>query len=271
MVVEEKRKRVEDLKKMIEAHKVIGIINMHKMPSMQLQQIRKELRGKAAILMVKKSILKFALEKLENNELKRLENEIEGQPAIILSDFDVFKLYIILSKLKFPAFGREGDIAPHDIRISAGPTTLMPGPVIGELQRAHIPAGIEEGKIVIRKDTVVVKGGEALLGIVSSVLRKLNIKPMEVGLNVVALIDGSEFYPKSVLELVNVFPSKLGELFNGALNLSVVIAYPTKENIKFLLGKCFNVATAIKNISGVKVAEKEATEGGPSEQPGGVK
>lgn len=260
MVKEEKTKKVENLKRMIEKYKVVGIVDMHKMPSAQLQQVRKELGGDAVILVTKKSILKFALDKLEKSEIKKLESAIERQPGIILSNFDAFRLYTILSRLKFSVFAKEGDIAPRDIMVSAGPTTLMPGPAIGEFQRAGVPASIEEGKIVIRRDTTVVKGGDVISGTVSSVLRKLNIKPMEVGLNIVALVDGTDFYTKDILDLVNIFPSKLGEAFSGALNLSVVVVYPTKENIKVLLAKCFNASTVIQNITEVKSTREETKE-----------
>ncbi len=62
MVKEEKLKAVETLRGEIEKSPVIGLIDMHKMPSKQLQEIRKMLRGKAKIKMVKNIILKFAID-----------------------------------------------------------------------------------------------------------------------------------------------------------------------------------------------------------------
>jgi hypothetical protein len=49
---------------------------------------------------------------------------------------------------------------------------------------------------------------------------------------------------------VNVFPIKLAEAFNQALNLSVAICYPTRENIGHLLAKGYRVASGLKNKIG---------------------
>ena len=61
---------------------------------------------------------------------------------------------------KTAAPAKPGDIAPEDILVKAGDTPFKPGPIVGELQKAGIPAAIEGGKIVIKKDKVLVKKGE---------------------------------------------------------------------------------------------------------------
>ena len=52
-----KKQKVEELSKLIENHPVIGIINMYKMPAPQPQIMKKELKGKARIIMSKKSFM----------------------------------------------------------------------------------------------------------------------------------------------------------------------------------------------------------------------
>jgi len=81
-------------------------------------------------------------------------------------------------------------------------------------------------------------------------LRKLGIETMEVGLKIVAIYDNGTLYKMDVLSLVNVYPEKLKEAYNSAMNLSVSISYPTKENIKFLLAKAFNSANGLKSKVG---------------------
>ena len=84
MTKEWKKKEVEKLMKMMNENPVVGIINMHKMPAPQLQEMRKELKEKAKILMSKKSLMKRALEKSEKKDIKKLEEYMKGQPALIL-------------------------------------------------------------------------------------------------------------------------------------------------------------------------------------------
>ncbi len=251
MVKEQKLKAVVDLKKSLETNPVIGIINMHKMPSKQLQEIRKNLRGKATIFMTKKSILQRALEGVERPKVDELGKEMPEQPAIVFTDMDPFKLYGTISKMKSPIAAKEGDIAPREIKVSAGLTNIMAGPAISEFAKAKIPAGVEEGKITVKRDTVVAKKGDIISKDVAGILQKLDIEPMEVSLDVVTLFENGMIYGKDVLSLVgDVFLDKLKEAGRQALNLSVFICYPTKDNIAQLLAKAHSNADALKNKFG---------------------
>jgi len=246
LVKEEKVEEVEKLKEMIEEHSVIGLIDMFKMPSKQLQEIRKKARNKALIKMSKKRLLKLAMEGSSKEKIKELEKLIPREPAVLFTQVDAFKFYSIVNKLKSTTFAKEGDVAQSDIKVSAGPTSLMPGPVISELTKAGIPAIIEEGKIAIKKDVVVVKNGDVISRQLAGALRKLGIETMMVGLNIIAIYDNGDIYEKDVLNFVNVCPEKIKEAFNNALNLSIGISYPTKENVKFLLAKGFNIAKSLE-------------------------
>jgi len=251
MVKEEKIKAVDNLKEEISKYKVVGIIDLFKLPARQAQDIKKKLENKAVIKVIKRSILLRAIRGLEN--LKALEEHLPPQPAIMLTNEDPFKIYLKISKLKSETFAKEGDVAPDDIMVYAGPTTLLPGPVISEFAKAKIPAGVEEGKIAIKKDTLVAKKASVITKDLASILRKLNIKPILVGLNVVCLFDGN-LYLKDVLDLVgDSYINKLKEAFIQALNISVAIGYPTAESIGILLSKAYNEAKILEDklIGGV--------------------
>jgi large subunit ribosomal protein L10 len=250
LVKEEKLKAVEELKNQIEQSSIVGILDMFKLPSRQFQEIQKKIRGKAVIKMTKKTILKFAIKNSGKPNIHEVEKIIPQQPAIVFTQEDPFKFYLLISKMKSPTSAKDGDVAPSDILVSAGPTNLLPGPAISELTRAGIPAGVEEGKIAVKKDTVVAKKGDKISKQLAAALRKLNIEPIEVGLNIVAIHYNGMIYKKDALEFVNVFPIKLVEAFNQALNLSVAICYPTKENIKYLLAKAYRIASSLKNKIG---------------------
>lgn len=250
MVKESKLKAVEELRSIIEKYPVFGIIDMFKLPSRQLQEIKKKIRGKGMITMTKKTILKFAIAGSSKPNIKELEPLIPQQPAIILADSDPFKFYSMVDKLKSSTFAKAGDVAASEIKVTAGPTSLLPGPAISELSKAGIPAGVEEGKIAVKKDAVVAKKGDVISGPLASALRKLNITTMEVGLKIVAIYDKGMIYKSEVLSMVNIYPEKINEAYNNAMNLSVSIGYPTKENIGSLLSKAFRSANALKSKIG---------------------
>jgi len=253
MVKEEKLKAVEELKKAIESHEVIGIIDVHKLPTTQIQQIKKKVRGQAEIRITKKAILTNALDGLKKDNLDEFRKLLPVQSGLILTNMDPFKLYGIVDKLKSPASAKVGDIAPKDIEVSAGPTNLLPGPAISELSKAGIPAGVEEGKIAVKKDVVVAKKGTVINAAVASALKKLNIQPMLIGMNVVAVYHKGMIYAKDVLSLVGEpYINKLKEAFTQALNLSVEIEFPAKENIGYLLAKGYQIASGIQSKIGGK-------------------
>ena len=76
---------------------------------------------------------------------------------------------------------------------------MAAGPAIGELQKAGIPASVEGGKIAVKKDTVVVRAGEKISKEVADALAKLGIEPMEIGLDLLAVLDGGTIYKKDIL------------------------------------------------------------------------
>ncbi|MEM7826113.1 MAG: 50S ribosomal protein L10 [Candidatus Aenigmatarchaeota archaeon] len=251
MVSEEKIKKVEELKKTINEFPVIGIMDLFKLPSNELQEVRRKIKDFAILKAVKKRLLKLALEKSEKENLEKLVEMIPNQACLILSRENAFKLYSLLSSFKISMFAKKGDVASEDIKISAGVTNLPAGPVISELTRVGIPVGIEGGRIAIKKDFTIVKKGEVVSEDVANALRKLEIKPIVLSLNVLGIYEGGKVYEKGVLELVKTFPEKINEAYQNALNLSVNICYPTRESIKLLIVKAFNYAKAIERIGGV--------------------
>lgn len=234
MVSEQKKQIVKEVEKLMSEHPVVGILDMHKLPARQLHEIRNKLRGKAVIRMVKKRLMSKTLKERGIP----LEGYIQGEPALFLTKENPFKMARILLASKSEAPAKAGDISPKDIIIPAGPTSLSPGPVIGELQKVKIPAGVEGEKIVIKKETVIVKEGEVITKEVAGILSKLAIQPMEVGLNLLAVWEEGVVYGKDILFVPEEqYIDDIKTAASQAFNLSVFIQYFTQETIPFLMSK----------------------------------
>src|SRR5207249_432728 len=78
--------------------------------------------------------------------LVQLRETIQGQTAVVTADINPFRLFKELEATKTRAPARGGEVAPEDLWVRAGETPFKPGPVVGELQKAGIPAAIERGK-----------------------------------------------------------------------------------------------------------------------------
>jgi len=258
---EKKMKEVEEMKKLFEKHSVFGIVDMFKLPTVPIQKVKKKSGKDISIKMTKKAVLVRSLEdiKAKKKGFEEFSKLIPKQPAIVFTEMDPFKFYAMVDKLKVPAAAKEGDIAPADIEIHAGPTNLLAGPAISELTKVGIPAGVEEGKISVKKDVVVAKKGSPISKPLANALKKLGVEPMAIGINVVAIYQNGMIYSKDVLSLVGeTYMNKIREAFTQALNLSVSIGYPTKSNISYLLAKAKLAADAIESKISLDKPKAEA-------------
>jgi large subunit ribosomal protein L10 len=244
-----KKEAVAELAKQMSNSKVVGIIDVHGVPAPAFQTMRTNLRGKAQITMLKNTLLKIALQQAAKDKkgLEKLAESVDGQCAVVTSELNPFRLFRQLdaTKTKMPARG--GETAPDDIEIKAGETPFKPGPVVGELQKAGLPAAIEQGKVVIKKDKLIVKKGDKIPREVALVLSKLEIFPLTVGLDLSAAFEEGMVYKKDVLAVDDVMiMNQVKAAASGAMNLAVFISYPTKQSIGPMLAnahyKAINLA-----------------------------
>jgi large subunit ribosomal protein L10 len=256
MVSEKKKRDVKEVGELVKSHKVIGMLDMHKLPAKQLYEMRKKLKGHAKIRILKKRVIKIVLDESKLHGIERLSEKMRGEPGLIFTNENPFKLAIMLNESKSMASAKPGDIAPHDIEIKAGPTSLPVGPAIGELQRLKIPAGVEGDKIVVKKDTVIVREGHVIEKPIAEILAKLGIEPMEIGLNIVAAWENGILYLKDIL---SVPPSKyLDDLKSAhamAFNLAFSINYYTKATTPMFLSKAQRQALSLAENAGIILPE----------------
>jgi large subunit ribosomal protein L10 len=246
MVSEKNRNSLKSLSEQLEEYPIIGIVDMHKLPARQLFQIKEQLKGKAVIKVIKKRVIKLALEGSKKPGLSQLAGKIQSQPAILFSRGNPFELANAIAKSKSKAAAKPGDIAPKDIIVQAGPTTLPPGPAIGELQKAKIQAGVEGDKIVVKKDAVVAKKGDVITPELAALLPKLGIEPMEIELNLVAVWDEGTVFGKDILFIPQEhYISQLQQAYSYSFNLAVSIGYMTKDTAPVIIGKAHREAVAL--------------------------
>ena len=77
-------------------------------------------------------------------------------------------------------------------------------------------------------------------------LKRLGIEPMEIGLNIVAVLEkGIVFVSEQLAIDEEKFAAQLIEAINNARNLAVEASYPTKETIELLIQKAFREAKGV--------------------------
>ena len=237
-VAEWKKDEVASLKKLIESHEVVGMANLSDIPAPQLQKMRRTLKDSATLKMSRKTLMSLALKDSDKENIVALEEHMDGQPALIFTNMNPFKLYKILEGSKTPAPAKAGSIAPEDIIVPKGDTAFKPGPILGELQKIGIPAKIEKGKIVITSDKKIVAAGETIPRDVASILTRLDIFPLEVGIDLRAAYEDQTVYTSDLLTIDEEQTlADIQQAFTQALNLSVNAVIFNKESTPLLIQK----------------------------------
>ncbi|WP_456482841.1 50S ribosomal protein L10 [Methanopyrus kandleri] len=259
-VAEWKRKEVKELKELMDEYENVGLVDLEGIPAPQLQEIRAKLREHDTIIrMSRNTLMRIALEEKldERPELEPLLDYIEGPVAFIFTNLDPFKLYKLLEESKASAPAKPGDIAPEDIVVPEGPTPFEPGPIVSELQQAGLPAQIQDGKVVITKDTVLVKEGEEIDEKTAEILKKLEIEPMEVGVDIVAIVAEGTLFERDDLAIdFDEYEDMVKEAAQHAFNLSINAVIPTAETVDVIVAKAHTEALNLAVNAGVPVPDE---------------
>ena len=245
-ISEAKTKIVNEFVELINKYPVVAIVDVENLPAKQLMQMRASLRGKAHLQMTKQRLIKIALEKSDKKNVVELKKHLRGMPAMLFSEENPFSLFKILKKSKSSAPIKAGQVTPKDILVKAGGTGFAPGPIIGELGSFGIKAGIDAGKVAIKEDKIVAKEGDVINAKLAGILQRLEIHPMEIGLNVTAAYENEQILTKDVLDIDEVaFLESIKQAYADAFKLSIAKTIPTKDNIAMLIQKAHTDSTAL--------------------------
>ena len=253
-VAEWKLGEVKQLTDLLTTSKVVGIVEIGGIPAPQMQKMRKGLHGTASIRSAKNNLIFRALDDAEKqikgiSELKEL---ITGQTAIIATDMNPFKLAAQIKRTRTMAPAKGGETATYDISVKAGDTPFKPGPVVGELQRVGIPATIQEGKVVIKNDKVIVPEGEKITSEVAQMLTRLEIFPVEIGMNLHAVFEDGSIFKPDVLDVdVDEMIGRMKQASTNAFNLAIEAGWYNELTIRPLLMKAHNNAFILAIEKGI--------------------
>ena len=240
-----KREEVDELVDFIDSYASVGIVGVAGIPSRQLQNMRRDLHGSAAVRMSRNTLVRRALEEVDEGH-EQLAEFVSGQVALIGTNDNPFGLYQQLEASKTPAPINAGEVAPNDIVIPEGDTGVDPGPFVGELQQVGAEARIMDGSIQVTADSTVLEAGEEVSTELSNVLAELGIEPKEVGLDLRSVYsEGVLFAPEELAIDVDEYRDDIASAAAAARNLSVNAEYPTTRTAGTLLAKAAGQAKAL--------------------------
>ncbi|MEF8848032.1 MAG: 50S ribosomal protein L10 [Candidatus Thermoplasmatota archaeon] len=247
-VAEWKYDEVKQLEETLQSKKVVGIVNIGGIPAPQMQQIRKNFQEDAIMRCSKNTLISIALDKTDGEVkgITDLKDSIQGQTAIVATDMNSFKLFSKVKNTRTMAPAKGGETAPEDIEVKKGDTPFKPGPIVGDLQKVGIPAAIQEGKVVIKKDKILVKKGETITRDVAQMLTRLEIYPIEIGINLQATFEDGTVFKPEILDIdIDQFRNDITQAASYALNLAIDTGWANPQTIRPLLMKAYRDAFSV--------------------------
>jgi large subunit ribosomal protein L10 len=248
-----KAEAVQEIKSFLQRYDAVGVASLQKVRAAQLQELRRKLEKSAYLLVVKNTIIKRAVAECKDKpRLENLEEHLGGSNIFLFTNLNPFKLVLLLEKSRVKTTAKAGDTAAFDVTIPAGNTGLPPGPIISQFTAVGLPTRIEAGSVYVSRDTMVAKKGDVITARLASVLSKLGIRPVEVGLALKAVYDEGLIIVGEQLRVdLGEVRRSLEEAHAYAFNLSVNAAYPLPENIMFLLQTAHQKAYGLALNAGI--------------------
>lgn len=256
-----KKAEVTRLAKIFAGSDVVGVAKIGGIPAPQMQEMRANLRENVQIVGAKNRLLKLAIAEAARSKpgLEGLSDLVDGQMAVIATGMNPFKLYKQLQAGATMAPVKGGSPAPNDIEVKKGPTPFGPGPIVGEFQKVGIPAKIEGPKVVITKTTTPVKEGEVVSAELALMLAKLEIRPVELKIDLKAAFEKDTLFMPDVLAVdEDKVMADVGIAIRTALELSLQTAWPTTLSSKPLLTRAIKTAAALALEAGVEFDDAAA-------------
>jgi large subunit ribosomal protein L10 len=247
MTREQKEEKVDEFKTKIEDYPVVGLLDMHNLPSRQLQQMKKEMKEFADIKMSKKTLMQIAIDQAEKDDIEQLEDNDATQPAFIFSNKDPFQLYQLIQDNKTSAAAEGGETAPNDIEIPEGDTGIGPGPMLGKLQQSGLNVQVDDGSIHVQEAGVIVEKGDEITADDAEILNQMGIEPLEIGLTLDVAYSEGELFSAEELDIDTEqyrtdVEAAAGQAFNLAVNAGIINEQTASAIISEAVQKAKNLA-----------------------------
>jgi len=241
---DQKAKFVENGKALLKSYKLIGIVPLARIPDRLLQTAKNKNRDEIKLIIGRKTLLTMILESDERG--KQLIERLEGTSAILLSNANPFDIYKKFKESTIKLAAKPGQLAPSDIIVDEGETSLQPGQAVTELKTAGIDVRIDKGKVLISKTKTLVAQGSAISLNVAKALHTLGVMPFVARIEPSVINYDKIMYTKEILDIdPNRTISDLVKHFGTAIELGMRARIITRYTLPGMIGTAYRNAIAL--------------------------
>ena len=246
-----KQKIVEEIKNLFGKYRVVALIDLERVPTPEYKRIKRRLEEYGFIRVYKNSLFLRAMKELGLRGIKELSQYLTGTNAFMFTNMNPFELALMLDKIKEMRYAKPGDTASDDIYVPQGSTGIPPGPMLSIFGKLRIPTQVREGIIWIAKEVRVAKAGDKISPELASLLRKLDLKVIEVKLKLKAVWDNGLVIPSEKLKLdLESYKNDLLSALNIARNVAIEAAIPLPEVLPNVLVRAVRSALGLSSEAG---------------------
>jgi len=248
------------LQNLLDEYPQIIIVECDNVSSNQMQQIRTSLRGKAVLLMGKKTMMRKAIREhvKQNPACEHLIPHLYGNIGFVFTNQDLSEIRNMVTSLKVGAPAKAGTVAPNDVVVPAGLTGLEPTQT-SFLQALNIGTKISKGQIEILAPVTLIHAGEKVGTSEATLLSKLNIRPFSYGLVPRVIFDHGLIYESKVLDMtLDDVASVISKGVSNIAALGLQIGYPTLASVPHSIMNGFKNLVSI--AIGTEYSFKEAEQ-----------
>lgn len=246
---DKKKQYFEKMSRMLSTYEKVFVVGVDNVGSQQMNQTRKNMRGKAEILMGKNTLMRKVLadflEKNPGHFYANIEPKMAGNVGFVFTNYDLPKIRDMILANRVPAPARIGAVSPVDVTVPAGPTGCDPGQT-NFFQVLQIPTKIVKGQIEITTAVNLIKAGEKVGSSEAALLTKLSIRPFSYGLSIDCVFDHGSIFSVAVLDIDDAYLiGKFSFALSKIAAISLQIGYPTQASLPHSIGNAFKSLVAV--------------------------
>jgi len=237
----------ETLKENLDTYQKCFLVHADNVGSLQMQQIRASIRGRAEILMGKNTMIRKAMrDHVEKNPtIEPLIELMRGNVGMVFTNEDIVEVRDLVVANKKPAPARVNAIAPVDVFVPPGATGQGPEKT-SFFQALSIATKINRGMIEILKEVHLIKAGDKVGASEAALLNMLGISPFAYALKVVKVFDNGTVFEPKVLDITT--EDIMAKFAAGVSNIacvSLAIGLPTAASVPHMVINGFKNLLAI--------------------------
>jgi len=254
-VSQEKRDYEVRMNKLFDSYSKVLFVTLDNVQSQQINCVRRDLRGKAELLVGKKTLQKKIISNRADQSKSKVDNQLRKKfvddnlltlnRGLLFTNGDISEITNVLQRYRKQAPARVGAIAPCDVIVPAGNTGMEPT-MTNFFQALNIATKISKGTVEIVSDKKVLSLGEKVDNSVAALLSKLKISPFYYEIEIVCLWEKGFVFTKEDLALTDdVIEKSLLDGINNVTAISLGAGIPTDASFPHLVLDAFKDLLAL--------------------------